>query len=328
MNHLKTLVIATAITFISGCSSTPVKRTIEGSVQPREYNSEQSLAYNLAVQTGQIEGIYDFDIPEEYRDLHATPDALKKGANIALTATHFLIDPIGASVFYTGLILPSHILFSTEKGKERTGNHPTFFGWRPNDGKTPAEAADHVRKEAAIATEKMLNESPYTILERGVAQRIMDLGLTDSNFDGFVFYDKKAWELGGESAANSGAAEIFIHIKTPEGKALSVKAPDYSAVPSDDAMLFSSSYHDSSTDRNYVEVGNGDFNFNYIQLNMRRGKMNTYELLVNLSKYLPDWMYLYIPPNYAQVEDGKPVSMPLLLNQGNVMLFAKPQQPK
>ena len=324
MNHLKTLVIATAITFISGCSTTPQKLAIKGSVQPREYNSEQSLAYNLAVQTGQIEGIYDFDIPEEYRDLHATPDALKGGAWGALNVTHFLLDPISAAMFN----ITHSIILADEKEKTRTGLHPTFFGWRPNDGKTATEAADYVRIETMDAVEKTVIEHSLTPDIRGIAQEVLDLKIPDSYFDGLTFYDKEQWDLGGEFAANSAAAGLSVHVKVPEGKALSVKAPDYSAVPSDDAMLFSSSYHDSSTDRNITPVRAGDPNFNYFYFEPRRGKINTYKLFITLSEHLPDWMYLYMPPNYLVTDDGTQVSMPLLLNQGKVMLFAKPLQPK
>ena len=305
MRFLKTVIISLAMALASGCSSIPNKFTITGSVEPRDYNPEQSPAYNIAVQTAQINGIYDVEIPEEFRDkLYADYKSDVAFANFAHTffAAYNILNPMGVL---------SILMNANNTPAGETGLYPSLFGWRPNDGKTADQAASAVREQAVAATKEMLLSYGYQINELGINEKLT--GLTDSRFGSY------SYTLG------ENIGQMFLHIKTPEGKALSVKAPEYTSVPSDNAMLFSSSFHDSSTDKHRrAKTRKYDLNSSYLDLFVRNGVVNTFEMYLDLSQRLPDWMYLYIPANHAVIDEKQKVPMPFLLNQGKMLLFAKP----
>lgn len=52
--------------------------------------------------------------------------------------------------------------------------------------------------------------------------------------------------------------------------------------------------------------------------------LNELDVLVKVSKYAPPWVYFYVAPNKVKLNEKDMVKIPLLLNQGNILYFIKP----
>ncbi|MEZ5508164.1 MAG: hypothetical protein R3F38_20290 [Gammaproteobacteria bacterium] len=53
---------------------------------------------------------------------------------------------------------------------------------------------------------------------------------------------------------------------------------------------------------------------------------NELELLVATSNHLPKWVYFYVAPKKVFIGKDQPIKIPLIINQGKVHYFIKPQQ--
>jgi len=53
--------------------------------------------------------------------------------------------------------------------------------------------------------------------------------------------------------------------------------------------------------------------------------LNELELLVNTSKYLPDWVYFYVAPKKIHFNSKEKLEIPLVINKGKVLYFVQPK---
>lgn len=51
---------------------------------------------------------------------------------------------------------------------------------------------------------------------------------------------------------------------------------------------------------------------------------NELEILVAISKYVPEWVYFYVAPGKISVAPDQPIKIPMVINQGAVHYFVKP----
>jgi hypothetical protein len=59
---------------------------------------------------------------------------------------------------------------------------------------------------------------------------------------------------------------------------------------------------------------------------IRNGTLtNSISLPLELSKYLPQWVFLYIAPGKTTDSEGKTINFPLLINNGDIKYFISPQ---
>jgi len=52
-------------------------------------------------------------------------------------------------------------------------------------------------------------------------------------------------------------------------------------------------------------------------------QFNQLDMMISVSKHLPNWTYIYLVPNEVNILEKEKLKMPLILNKGQVHLFVK-----
>ena len=170
-------------------------------------------------------------------------------------------------------------------------NHPIILAWMPKE-----MAGDNPRLA-------MLN-----VVEEATRKAVTDLGF--DNLDGF------------KRKTGEGKIDLYSTIT-----ALTKEEGD-----SDAAAGYFFANHQleahtptfvGSTQESYAFIVGKNSSNAYVYINNSPKKENELELLTLMSKHLPKWVYLYVPPKKFYINEKDKLKIPLILNEGKAHYFVK-----
>lgn len=252
------------------------------------YNQGASLAMNVANASGMGQGLKDAEIPKD-----SLKDESTKHVAMGVTAGAVgLSSPVGGltNAQAGALNLASWLI---SPGIPATQS--AVVAWMPNTGQTAEEA------------QKQLG-----VLLAGSAEKVYKQLNTEVKIS-WASYSAK---LKGVSVAAKGenvCAEVNKKNTCSIAFITTIPVKDKSTLPfqkSVESYLF----------RN--EIGN---NTSIVLPERQNDGLTEIEFMKKLSTGLPEWVFLYYPPNTLKTDSsGKKVAYPLFLNQGKEILFLKP----
>jgi len=261
--------------------------------KPITYNPNNSKALNIVTAAGMNYGLKNVPVPKDtVTDIR---NSKTFGTAYGL-ASYYSPSPGLSSSGSAGLAVLSWALLPKTPAARNS-----IIAWMPENvgGKNKKEALDKMADLIIEATEKAANELEY---------------ITS------VYIPKNGTDKRG----------LVINLVNPDTKKCSVTPPDTKSycniiykVRHPHKIENTAHYVGSSTTWFFDPMESG-----YtapIFINKYGFQFNQLEIMIAVSKHLPDWVYIYLAPNEVDITDKENLKMPLILNKGNVHLFVKPE---
>lgn len=252
------------------------------------YNERASLAMNVANASGMGQGLKDAEIPK---------DALKDESSKQVA--------MGVAAGAAGLSAPVGGLTNAQAGALNLASwlispgipatQPAVVAWMPNSGQTAEEAQKQLGELLAGSAEKVYKQ------------------LNTEVKTSWASYSKK---LKGVSLSAKGE-----HLCNEVNKKSTCSIAFITTIPvSDKSTLPFQKSGDSYLFKN--EIGN---NTSVVLPDRQNDGLTEREFMTKISSGLPEWVFLYYPPNTLKIDKtGKTLAYPLFINQGKEILFLKP----
>ena len=289
-NFIKSLVISTVGTVLVGCAS-------KGTYEPPSYDDNYSKAYNIAKAGGINDGIKDMKLPESYTK-GSIGGTMYDSAD--LYTTYFMNPSLGLTNWGSlGIGLLSKLL------EDPSGHNNNIFGWMPNEsGMTPEEA----RNKFEVAMQNAV-VSAFKEME-------LDYKYHGSNWT----YGQHLYTFSSEKyqCGNRCNVEFLIYKADTSGK-----SPDFISHPAKNTVAFltgPNGFMDAYN--NYTPKDE----YNWLQIfSDKVPEFPQQELYAAISKHMPEWAYMYLAPNVVKTGAEKAIPFPVLLNEGKVDMFIRPE---
>ena len=274
--------------FLVGCASTP---------SSFNYNPKKSKALNLANAGDVITGIADADKPKDTSGTLAT--SIPYG--VAFTASGFASPALGFTSWGGGAM--SLLSFLTTPKAQGARN--SVMAFMPSDMAASDEEAQKklfdIYYENAGKAIQALGAEPMLFSDEEMKKHTKNLAFRRA------LIQKPEW--------GCPDGEKNLQRKTHCWLVVDIKEPGILNYPN--FVTSSPSYY-------YFSAAPGH---DYSQVRFEKPKTATipeYEILVELSKNLPDWTYMYIAPKQVSNKSGEVMKFPFILQAGNTELFIKP----
>lgn len=252
------------------------------------YNQGASLAMNVANASGMGQGLKDAELPKDSLQDQST----KQVAMGVAAGAAGLSSPVGGltNAQAGALNLASWLI---SPGIPATKH--AVVAWMPNTGQTAEEA------------QKKLGE-----LLAGSAQNVYKQLNTEAKIS-WATYSAKLKGVSVSAKGENVCKEVNKKSTCSIAFITTIPVKDKSTLPfqkSGESYLF----------RN--EIGN---NTSIVLPEKQNDGLTEIEFMKKLSTGLPEWVFLYYPPNTLKMDtSGRKVAYPLFLNQGKEILFLKP----
>lgn len=248
-----------------------------------------SFAMSVAKAAGLDSKLQDQEVPKD--TIHNVTDSA--GYGLAMTLSGYKSPVTGVSQLQgAGLNFAAWVLAPSAASAK---NH--VLVWVPaNLASTPEEAGNVLKQTLQDAEVKAATEMGYTTRTWSAAGGIPYFGtryvrLFSEKNDNCKNETQKPCALLASARAASGQ----------------VTAPDFLSFKGN-AWFF------DPTASTFPEVG---WNKDYVGI-------EELKMLLTISKYLPDWIYLYFAPNKVRLDATKKVKTPMMMNSGKIYYFITP----
>lgn len=252
------------------------------------YNQGASLAMNVANASGMGQGLKDAELPKDsLKDENTKQVAMGVAAGAA-----GLSSPVGGltNAQAGALNLASWLI---SPGIPAT--QPAVVAWMPNTGQTAEEAQNQLGELLAGSAEKLFKELNTEVKTSKASYNSKLKGVT---------LDAKGEKVCSEVSKDK-ACYIGFLTAIPE----KVKS----------TMPF------QKTGESYLFRNEIGFHTSIVLPKNQNNGLTDMEFMLKLSSGLPEWVFLYYPPDTLKMDSsGKKVAYPLFLNQGKEILFLKP----
>lgn len=299
-NIILTALLFILIAGISGCVSKPSKYAIKGYTS----NPKISLAANVTKAAG-LPKIKDVKLEKhQQQQIINNKNTLAGSLVFATASTLSDLNQLGMATFPLSFLTWSMM---DAKGDLRVGRK--FYSWMPREmAKTPEEAVEVLGTLLTQALRKTLEKKPLP--EPYHVELDKPIPLQREKYTGKHFSYKYGYKVtGGECDNKPCSISCNYMYRVPDGDTLPYPglAPDF--LGGGEAWVFSRYTVFYPTFPHDIE------------------KVPEYQaetigpILLELSKQLPKWNYIYMHNFYA-TKEGKP--FPIVLNEGEGLLFIKP----
>jgi len=261
--------------------------------KPITYNQENSNALNIVTAAGMSYGLKDVHAPKD--TVSDIIDSKAFGTAYGLASYYSPTPGLSSSRSAGMAILSWSLLPKTPAARN------SIIAWMPENfgGNSKDKAFNRMADLLIEATEKAANDLEYNTS---------------------VYIPKNRTDKRG----------LVINLVNPDIKKCSVTPPDTKSycnivykVRHPHKIKNIANYVGSSTTWFFDPMESG-----YtapIFINKYGFQFNQLEIMIAVSKHLPDWVYIYLAPNEVNITDKEKLKMPLILNKGNVHLFVKPE---
>jgi len=259
--------------------------------KPITYNSNNSKALNIVTAAGMNYGLKDVTVATDtVTDIR---DSKTFGAAYGL-ASYYSPSPGLSSSGSAGLAVLSWALLPKTPAARNS-----IIAWMPESigGISKNEAFDKMADLIIEATEKAAKELEYKTS---------------------VYIPKDGTDKRG----------LVINLVNPDNKKCAVTPPDTKSF----CNVVYKVRHPHKIDNTPHYIGNGATWFfdpmesKYtapIFADKYGFQFNQLDMMIAVSRHLPDWTYIYLAPNEVNITEKEKLKMPLILNKGQVHLFIK-----
>ena len=284
---------------LTGCS------ILGGSKGPREaYDYDQSKSYALNVMTAasRADRLYDIPKPEHFTDI----DPNSKNFQEAFDTAFLGLAWSSLSALNAGVAILN--FGPSSKPKDR----PQVFAWVPS-------TSAHSNEEAEQLVETMFMETAGNLVfEKGYVLNKEAKKLEKWPVRNF-YLGGKCIDYGNQTAEErkkSCSIGLFSY-RWFSGNRAPYKYMVEAEIPSFVGVSENGFFTESRNTNAYVEIY-GFSNFPEFK--------NITKTYLQLSKKLPKWVYMYLPQRKSRTnKEGYP-NLPILINQGKIHYFFKPEQ--
>lgn len=303
----------------TGCSVTP---------SAPQYIESQSLALNAARSVG-LEGLKDRKAPAG-------------GVGTLTQSAEFDAVYVG-SAFSTGMVgltsLQSGVFalldVATKDGPNSTRS--AVFGWMPQSHMGDIEPT---LGNTSTAFLKAIDEALIKTLEQKgydytAVEAVPGLRPLPQFYAGYYIHDesigcpsrenifRSEWHYLGEHKPKQ-TSMCVVRVNLQSMKEKSLKRLDQPRPSPKDMRI--AGHSDAMSYALYTSLSSktGDMNV----INVTRGKDSTLaenELYMDISRNLPDWLFLYLAPKKVHNAAGEPIPFPYVLNKGEPHFFVRPE---
>ena len=273
---------------VAGCSNLPT--------EAQSINLKKSRALNIVEAGGIRSGVKDVAIPKDSTGA-LTDSTLYK----MFDASAIAFNPVRGISSGTSLGMG---LLSLLIAPDSPGARNSFVAWMPISlANTPEGARDFMLEQFVSSTSGLLNDLGY----KYVVTRGRDFPKMIVNIDHWVSLTLDEEQCQVLVRGKAGTCSITMDARIPE-KGL---APSFVGNGN-----IGSAYAFSARD---------DYRYGNVKIEVPQGfKYSQFQLYEQLSSRMPDWFYLYLTPRQTKMQDGKPLPMPVVLEQGRMNFFAVP----
>lgn len=287
----KLIILYIAFVSLTGCS------ILGGSKGPRDaYDYDQSKSYALNVMTAasRADRLHDIPKPEHFTDI----DPNSKNFQEAFDTAFLGLAWSSLSALNAGVAILN--FGSSSKPKD----FPQVFAWVPStDAKKETEAEKLVENKVITAVRDVFINKGYIAKEDAYPRRYFYLGKHCTGQITDDFKTKCITNVFGSSWSKGARVSTKYMVKA--------KIPSFVGVSS------RGFFTESTIPNGYIEVGIHGF---------PKGSINITKTYLQLSKKLPKWVYMYLPQRKSRTnKEGYP-NLPILINQGKIHYFFKPEQ--
>jgi len=277
------LILASIFILLTACATN----------KPFTYNPEYSKALNVVKAAKMDYGLKDVEIPKD--TVFDIRDTKTFGVAYGLAGYNSPMPGMSASST-AGL----NILAWALQPKSPSARN-SIIAWMPESigGKTKEEALDKMADLIIEATEKAamdLSFAPTTfVAKKGTDKRGFAISLTDNESENCQVSKK----------AKDTVSDCYIAYKVRYPHKIE-KTEEY--IGSGSAWFF------DPVERKYTAM---------IFKDKKDYQYNQLELLINVSKNLPHWVYIYLAPGEVQITKDRKLHVPLIINKGELLYFIK-----
>ncbi len=282
---------------ISGCSSNKYK--------PPEYRDFYSKARNIMFSGEMHTGFYDTRIPkEEYDSLTLK---VLEGSAVAYAGTGAALTALNGLLNWQSAAL--NLLFWSVAPKEHSARNSIVAFLPQHIAKDEIEARNLLRSKLADAFSAVIKENGGNVLHRET--------MNEGRFESIVFSHKE-WNC---SYGDQDICNISINLIKPK----TGLAPSFISEDNAKEQLV---YAFTSKDR---------FDYNYFKFqsyNQKKGKLKEGKtgkvpqerILLEVSKLMNEWVYLYAAPGKTYLANEKVNRVPMIFAENKIEYFILPKK--
>jgi len=257
--------------------------------KPISYNPKNSKALNIVTAAGMNYGLKDVSVPQDtVTDIR---DSKTFGAAYGV-ASYYSPSPGLSSSGSAGLAILSWALLPKTPAARNS-----IIAWMPESigGISQNEAFNKMADIIIEATEKAakdLNYSPSVIISKK-GKKGFGVRLTNDKSDNC------------KSLPNNKPSSCIVVYKVRDPQ----KTDNTASFVGKGTSWFFSPIENAYTAPVFINKNKFDY--------------NQVDLMIAVSRHLPDWAYIYLAPNEVNISEKEKLKMPLILNKGQVHLFIK-----
>lgn len=258
------------------------------STPPAPFNPQESKALNIARAAGIDAKLKDVEVPKDTVN-NITDSA---GFGFAMAASGYKAPIPGFSPNQMAGMNFTAWLLAPEADSARN----SMFAWVP-ETEANGKPVDHLADLLLEAASKGAKDMGYT------PKQTIAKGGTDKSGVGVYLMDGD-----GSTCQNKGEFStcwIGFALRDPDKES---DAPSFVGTSGD----------------NWFFDPSANVYSRFVFLKDNQG-LNELELLVATSKYLPEWVYFYAAPNKIKFNSEESLKIPVIINQGKVLYFVRPE---
>jgi len=286
----KLIILVFVITSFTGCAV--LGPNSSGPRKAYAYDESKSYALNVMTAASRAERLHDMERPENFANVNPDSKLLSETFDVAYLAMTWSALSAAGGAF---------TILSSGSNKKYPKGYPQIFAWIPrSEARTGNDAKILVRKLMRDAVQSMLSEDGYLEKDGPYRGRKVYIGEGCSFTQG-----KKAC-----------TASLWINTLEASGQKLSGKFIVSSQIPK------------------FVEIEKKGYFTESIRLNSYLGLSfwafpkngpSLTERYIEISKKLPKWMFMYLPQRTSKENKQGYPNLPILINQGKIHYFFKPE---
>ncbi len=254
---------------------------------PISIDPSASYAMNVATAAGISAKLEDRDVPID--TITSITDS--GGYGVAMAASGYAAPIHGiSSASMAGLNLAAWLLAPQAKSARNS-----MIAWMPADDVkrgTPADALADMLLDAAAKAAEDLGYTP-----------VREIGHNGTDKSGVAVYLRDGDSTACKNVGKVSNCWVVFGVRDP------VRENAAPPIVNENSAVW------------FFDPGANVYSF--FKFPKENAGLNELEVLVNVSKHMPNWFYFYVAPNKIKVGKDKPLKIPMIVNQGQVHLFLK-----